>query len=107
ENVSYIETMFTSIPCNNIKTIDTSFNSLLEDAMRKHDEVLTASLLEKLYRQIEEKGAKSCVSSFNEGVATMHNSLHIDGPDFTMRYQNYVVRVLPPADVFKSLVLSF
>ena len=37
----------------------------------------------------------------------MHYGLKIDDETFTMRYQNYVVRVLPPADVFKDLVLAF
>ncbi len=107
ENVSYIETMFTTIHCSNLNSIDTSFNSRLEDALNKRDEALTTSLLEQLYLQIEQKGAKGCAISFNSEVADMHQSLHIDDSSFTMRYQNYVTRVVPPLEVFKSLVLSF
>lgn len=107
EHVSYIETMFTGIPCNNIKVIDTSVNRLLEDAQNKRDETLTISLLEKLYNQIENKNIKACANSFNELLEKIHTDLQIDDASFTMRYQNYVTRVIPPADVFKNLVLSF
>ena len=107
ENVSYIETMFTGMPCDNIKIIDTSFNRLLEDAQNKRDETLASTLFEKLYRQIEDKNAKACAASFNEQLAKIHNGLAIDDASFTMRYMNYVTRVIPPADVFKNLVLSF
>jgi len=107
ENVSYIETMFTGIPCDNIKAIDTSYNRLLEEAQRNRDEILTASLLEKLFTLVENKGVKTCAASFNDQLATIHNGLHIDDASFTMRYQNYVTRIVHPTDVFKNLILSF
>jgi adenosine deaminase len=106
ENVSYIETMFTGIP-NNIKFADTSFNTKLEYALNMRDEAVTASILEKMYETVEDKGAKKCVASFNEELTAMHNGLGIDDATFTMRYQTYVTRVVPPADVFKSMVLCF
>jgi adenosine deaminase len=108
ENVSYIETMFTSIPCGNLKIMDTGFNHRLEDAQNKRNEAQTTVLLEQLYTQIEAKNVKACAAAFNNDVvAALHNKLHIDDSTFTMRYQNYVVRVVPPVDVFKSLVLAF
>ena len=107
ENVSYIETMFTSIPCSPSKGIDTSFNQLLEDVQLKHDEVATSALLEKIYKQVMEKGGKSCAEEFNTKLAATHKRLHMDDSTFTMRYQNYVVRVVPPADVFKTLIVAF
>jgi len=107
ENVSYIETMFTGIPCGNIKKIDTGFNKLLEVAQAKRDEPLVFKELDKLYKLIEESDAASCAAIFNNEVTAMHRRLKIDDDSFTMRYQNYVTRVLPPVEVFKSLVLSF
>ena len=107
ENVSYIETMFTGIPCDNIKITDTSLNRLFEEAQQNRDEAKTAALLDKLYKLTEDKGVKACAATFNDRLAKMHYGLKIDDETFTMRYQNYVVRVLPPADVFKDLVLAF
>jgi len=108
EHVSYIETMFTGIPCNSLKSIDTSFNHLLLQAEQNRDETVTATLLEKLYNTILEKNAGSCADSFNTNVvAALHNKLHIDDETFTMRYQNYVGRTMPPVNVFESLVLNF
>src|SRR5262249_13618107 len=46
-------------------------------------------------------------ASFNDDLMAMHKRLHMDDSVFTMRYQNYVVRTIPPVDVFKNLVLCF
>ncbi len=108
ENVSYIETMFTSIHCDNIKVVDTSFNRPLEDAQRNRDETQTRTLLDKLYKTVQDKNIKACAAEYNNNVVSkLHYGLKIDDSSFTMRYQNYVIRVVPPADVFKNLVLAF
>ena len=106
ENVSYIETMFTYIPCN-VTIDDTSYNGRLENAQATHDIAQTTALLEQLYKQVEEKNIKACATQFNSDLLAMHTKLQMDDTTFTMRYQNYVARVLPPADVFRTLVLSF
>ncbi len=108
ENVSYIETMFTSIHCDNIKILDTSFNRLLEAAQQSQDEAQTRMLLDRLYKMVQDKNVTACAAAYNNDVIEkLHYGLKIDDSLFTMRYQNYVVRVVPPADVFKSLVLAF
>ncbi len=107
ENVTYIETMFTSIPCGSLNKIDTSYNHLLETAQTKRDEALAIKQLDKLYKLIEDNNAGSCATVFNEELTATHHRLKIDDSVFTMRYQNYVVRVVPPVDVFKSLVVAF
>ncbi|MCW3122122.1 MAG: adenosine deaminase [Flavipsychrobacter sp.] len=107
ENVSYIETMFTGIPCDNIASVDTNFNHLLEQAQANHDEASTVKLLEKLYKQIEDKNVAACAATFNKDLAAMHKKLKMDDATFTMRYQNYVTRVVPPVSIFKALVASF
>jgi len=107
ENVSYIETMFTSIPCSNLNGIDTNWSIQLEQAQNNRDESYAAAILGKMYRWTEDNNAKACAAEFNEKVAAMHSKLHIDDSTFTMRYQNYVVRVVPPADVFKALLVAF
>jgi adenosine deaminase len=106
ENVSYIETMFTSIP-NKIKLPD-SMNRLLEEAQQNRDEAKTNALLDKMYKAVQDKNVKAIAAAYNNDViAKLHYGLKIDDSTFTMRYQNYVVRVIPPADVFKNLVLAF
>ncbi len=108
EHVSYIETMFTGIPCNRLKNVDTSFDKLLLEAEQNRNEAATNKLLEKIYADVIAYDAMGCADSFNTYVvAALHNGLHIDDANFTMRYQNYVGRTSPPAEVFKSLVLSF
>ena len=108
ENVSYIETMFTSIHCDNIKILDTSFNRLLENAQQARDEAGTTALLDKIYKTVQDKNVKACAAAYNNDVVSkLHYGLKIDDSSFTMRYQNYVTRVVPPADVFKNLVLAF
>ena len=107
EHVNYIETMFTGIQCDNTRVIDTSFNGQLQAAQATRDELRTAALLEKLYKQIQDKNVTACADAFNKKLDAMHKRLKIDDSTFTMRYQNYVVRVVPPVDIFKALVLSF
>lgn len=108
ENVGYIETMFTGISCDaNKVAADTIYNRELEDAQRHGDEVETRKILETMFRLEQERNVKTCADAHNEMIAKLHYGLKIDDSSFTMRYQNYVVRVLPPADVFKSLVVAF
>ena len=107
ENVSYIETMFISVPCADLKGIDTNYNGSLEAAQRKGDEAGTKEILDDLYKTIQSRDIAGCATAHNTLVQNLHRSLKIDDSTFTMRYQNYVVRVLPPIDVFKSLVLAF
>ena len=37
----------------------------------------------------------------------MHKELKIDDSQFTMRYQNFVLRFMEPVDLFKNLVVAF
>jgi adenosine deaminase len=107
ENVSYIETMFTSIPCAELKKIDASYNAQLENAQLKRDEKQTSTVLDKIYQEVIDKKGKECAREFNDKLSAMHSRLHIDDATFTMRYQNYVTRVIQPADVFKALIVAF
>lgn len=107
ENVSYIETMFTSIPCNSLKLIDTSYNHLLEQAQNSKDEAATTKLLDEIFQLAIKNGAKTCADDFNTYISGLHNSLHIDDATFTMRYQNYVVRTMQPLAVFRNLIVAF
>ncbi len=107
ENVSYIETMFTSIPCGNTLAIDPNFNGQLLSAQAQGNEGLTMTILSKIYEQLQAANVKQCAATFNNQLTSMHYRLHIDDANFTMRYQNYVTRVVLPLDVFKNMVLCF
>ena len=108
ERVSYIETMFTMVPCNDLRGVGVEYNRQLEVAQANRDEATTQALLNRLYQLIVEKNKSNCAKIFSDSVVTnIHNRLKMDDSSFTMRYQTYVVRVVPPVEVFKSLVLSF
>lgn len=107
ENVSYIETMFTSIPCGNTSGIDPNLNSQLLSAQAQGNEGLAMSILDNIFQQLQAKNVKQCAATFNNELTAMHNRLQIDDANFTMRYQNYVTRVVQPLDVFKNMVVCF
>ncbi|MBZ0097833.1 MAG: hypothetical protein K8F30_02035 [Taibaiella sp.] len=107
ENVSYIETMFTGIPCNVDLTEINRYTALLRDAQARRDEAETQRLLQEVYNWLQKKDVKACAKQYNEMLAALHKDAGIDDDQFTMRYQNYVVRVLQPLSVFKSLIVAF
>ena len=108
ENVSYIETQLSIIPCD-MKVDDLlDFNSKLRQVSSQKDEKAVLKLLDDLYRSIQQKDAKKYATDFNTNfIAKLHNDLKIDDERFTMRYQNFVLRFMEPVDLFKNLVIAF
>lgn len=108
ENLSYIETQFALIPCD-MKTDDiTKFNVRLRKLANNNDEKAVLITLDSIYNQLIEKNAAVYAADFNtKFVAKLHNELKIDDAEFTMRYQNFVLRFMEPVVVFKNLVLAF
>lgn len=108
ENLSYIETQLSTIP-SDINTADlTDFNAQLRQAAANKDEKAVKKLLESLYKTFQKREAKKDAQNFNTNfVAKMHNDLKIDDANFTMRYQNFVLRFMEPVDLFKNLVVAF
>lgn len=108
ENVSYIETQLSIIPCD-MKVDDLNdFNSKLRQAASQKDEKAVLKLLDDLYKSIQEKEAKKYAEDFNTNfIAKLHKDLKIDDDRFTMRYQNFVLRFMEPLDLFKNLVIAF
>lgn len=108
ENLSYIETQLSTIP-SDINTTDlTDFNTQLRQAAANKDEKAVKKLLESLYKTFQKREAKKDAQIFNTNfVAKMHNDLKIDDANFTMRYQNFVLRFMEPVDLFKNLVVAF
>lgn len=108
ENVSYIETQLSTIPCA-IKTDDLSkYNAQLRKLAVGKNEKSVMQSLDSLYAIFIQKEAKKYAIDFNTNfVAKMHKELKIDDSQFTMRYQNFVLRFMEPVDLFKNLVVAF
>ncbi|MDI6032904.1 adenosine deaminase [Flavobacterium sp. LB2P84] len=108
ENVSYIETQLSTIPTTMITDDLTQFNSRLRKfALAKDEKAITKSL-DSLYNSFLRKDAESYATAFNTNfVAKLHKDLKIDDKQFTMRYQNFVLRFMEPVDLFKNLVIAF
>ncbi|MFV8377949.1 adenosine deaminase [Flavobacterium sp. LB3R33] len=108
ENVSYIETQLSTIPTT-MNTDDlTKFNSRLRKLALAKDEKAILKSLDSVYNSLLKKDAASSAKDFNTNfVAKLHKDLKIDDKQFTMRYQNFVLRFMEPVDLFKNLVIAF
>ena len=108
ENVSYIETQLSTIPCDMNVSDLAGFNSKLRQAATQKDEKATLKLLDELYKSLEQKEAKKYAVDFNTNfIAKLHKDLKIDDERFTMRYQNFVLRFMDPVDLFKNMTIAF
>ncbi|MCX6215899.1 adenosine deaminase [Spirosoma sp.] len=107
ENVSYIESMLTTIP-SIIETADLNqYNQLLHESQTARDEQKTMQLLDTLYQAIMGRDIKRYSQRFNDSLITVyHKSLKLDDDRFAIRFQNFVIRSKDPVDLFKSLLLS-
>ncbi|WKL44565.1 adenosine deaminase [Flavobacterium sp. ZE23DGlu08] len=108
ENVSYIETQLSTIPTTMITDDLTQFNSRLRKLALAKDEKAITKSLDSLYNSFLKKDVESYATAFNTNfVAKLHKDLKIDDKQFTMRYQNFVLRFMEPVDLFKNLVIAF
>ncbi|MDR7370511.1 adenosine deaminase [Flavobacterium aquidurense] len=108
ENVSYIETQLSTIPCDMDVSDLSDFNSKLRQAASQKDEKAVLKLLDELNKAIQQKDAKKYATEFNTNfIAKLHKDLKIDDEKFTMRYQNFVLRFMNPVDLFKNLTIAF
>ncbi|MBE8724109.1 adenosine deaminase [Flavobacterium hungaricum] len=108
ENVSYIETQLSTIPCDMSVSDLNDFNTKLRQASIQKDEKTVLKLLDELYKALQKKDAKKYAEDFNTNfLAKLHKDLKIDDERFTMRYQNFVLRFMEPVDLFKNLTIAF
>lgn len=100
ENISYIETMFKMAP----GTFNAEFDGKIA-AASGNDAALTDAMRGWAARLEQDaafdKNLKDYVAKIDTAAAG------IDDERFTMRYQNYVVRLMSPSLVFSSMVLAF
>lgn len=108
ENVSYIETQLSTIPCDMNVSDLSDFNTKLRNSSAQKDEKAVLKLLDELYKSLQKKDAKKYAEDFNNNfLAKLHKDLKIDDEKFTMRYQNFVLRFMEPVDLFKNLTIAF
>ncbi|BFM44633.1 adenosine deaminase [Flavobacterium sp. CFS9] len=108
ENVSYIETQLSTIPCDMNVSDLADFNAKLRQTVAQKDEKAALKLLDELYQSLQKKEAKKYAADFNTNfIAKLHKDLKIDDERFTMRYQNFVLRFMDPVDLFKNLTIAF
>lgn len=108
ENVSYIETQLSTIPNAMITDDLKTFNVKLRKLALVKDEKAIIKSLDSVFNSLIKKNAESYAKDFNTNfVCKMHNDLKIDDKQFTMRYQNFVLRFMEPVDLFKNLVIAF
>ena len=108
ENVNYIETQLSTIPTAMNTNDLTKFNSRLRKLALIKDEKAILKSLDSIYNFLLKKDAESYAKDFNTNfVAKLHKDLNIDDKQFTMRYQNYVLRFMEPVDLFKNLIIAF
>ncbi|MDP4291981.1 MAG: adenosine deaminase, partial [Bacteroidota bacterium] len=108
ENLSYLETQLSPVVFD-MKTNDLNiYNGKLHQLEEMHNEKEVMLVLDTLYNQFIQRGAKGHADKFNaEFISRMHDSLKIDDDHFTIRFQNYVLRFMDPVDLFKNLVVNF
>jgi len=108
ENVTYIETQLSTIPCDMNVSDLADFNTKLRQSSEQKDEKAVLKLLDELYKLLQKKDAKKYAEDFNNNfIAKLHKDLKMDDERFTMRYQNFVLRFMDPVDLFKNLVIAF
>lgn len=107
ENVTYIETQLKEVNIDLDLSCFANENDKLRNLVAKKDTTAIFKIFDKVNKGILKQNALEKVDAFNaKFIERPHDSLKIDSENFTMRYQNYILRFLPPVDVFKSLVLA-
>ncbi len=102
ENLQYIETMLKGSPAVDNAALAAAIDALSPDASQAEVDAALTPFYDFLSR---DAGTKKQVADY---VAMIEgDAAGIDDADFTMRYQSYVVRLLPPAKVFSMLYTAF
>jgi len=107
ENVSYIETMLSTVGTRSSNYFSkTEISSLTNELRQAGDQQTVNKTLDKILKSLNKnKQFNEAVDTFVKKVATVHTG--IDNNQFTMRYQTYAVRVLEPVQVFTDLLAGY
>jgi adenosine deaminase/adenosine deaminase CECR1 len=107
ENVSYIETMLSTVGVHSSLYFDKTNIARLNNAMRtaKTNDALSIEFDAMVKVLSGDQGFREIVLQFVQSTANVHQG--IDDGQFMMRYQTYAVRVLDPVQVFVDLYSGF
>ena len=105
ENLQYIETMFTMVPFEEANSFSLDYNLVLQKLQSERSASIQDSLKALSAIYLLDPNFEKSILKHNSFVDSVHQG--IDDNSFTMRYQNYVLRVIPPTAIFKSLLAAF
>jgi hypothetical protein len=107
QNVSYIETMLETIPCGTLPEHFNHLNDSLLIYQASNDTIKLFSLINTVKNNLLSANNKICIQNYLKGLEKEHLRLQIDDSLFTLRYQTYVLRILPPIQVLSQMITSF
>jgi len=64
-------------------------------------------VLDKMYAYFLKNGAESQAEQYNKKLEALHVFSQIDDQNFTLRYQNAILRLKQPAEVFGDLIVCY
>ncbi len=103
QRITYVETMFMPVQ-HSIQPAEIWNRKLLAAP----DSNAVMALLEQLWKDLQaHPDYPNAVQQHNHLVRRLHDAYVPDEEAFVIRYQNYVLRTLPPAQVFADLALGF
>lgn len=107
ENISYIETQLGQVDVNSGDYFSGSESADLNRQLRAADtEEKAFAVLDRIANQlISDKAYNGAITDYVKMATENHNG--IDTDEFTLRFQTFPVRVLPPLEVFTKLLGSF
>jgi hypothetical protein len=104
ERIAYIESIF--LPIRHNLRLEETWNASLRMAAG-NPEQLFSQLSVLLVELTASPAFEGAVAQHNALVRDLHTRAALDDDDFTMRYQNFVLRVKSPVEVFTDLALCF
>lgn len=107
QKVSYIETMLETIPCGKLPDRFNHLNDSLLLYQAQNDTLKLFNLFNTLKNYLLNKENAFCLENYLNELEKEHTRLQIDDSLFTLRYQTYVLRILPPIQVLAQMITSF
>jgi hypothetical protein len=107
QKVSYIETMLETIPCGKLPAGFNHLNDSLLIYQASNDTIKLFNLFNSIKNNLLIENNKICIQNYLKGLEKEHLRLQIDDSLFTLRYQTYVLRILPPIQVLSQMITSF
>lgn len=107
ENLSYIETQFLRPVFPQQLPESDSLNTLLRKAAAAKDTGFLFRKFDTLIQLFDTGGAADTAAAFTEKISRLHHNLRLDDAQFTIRYQQFVLRFMEPVELFKHLYVNF